>query len=329
MVRCLTVARELRDRGCQVAFAMRFGPLARELVAAHGFPVLTPEADSGAGQFSCESRLTGVIRDRRAGVLVIDARDDLDLASVRRIGKTGVLIASIDDLDDRRLGAHLAFYPPIPQLGSLDWTGFTGELHAGWEWVPLRPEFDGVGRLPDGTIPRVLVTMGGSDPRGFTLQAVRALRQSSRNFATTVVIGPAFPHREALAALLSCPGRAFELLEAPESMSQVMAGADLALASFGVTAYELAAVGVPALYLCLSPDHADSAGAFVEAGIALSLGFQEKISETALALLVDDLLADRAKCRAMGEKAHGLVDGKGAGRIAECIIRKRSEDACR
>ena len=40
------------------------------------------------------------------------------------------------------------------------------------------------------------------------------------------------------------------------------ASADLAVASFGVTAYELAAVGVPAVYLCLTDDHAESAEAF-------------------------------------------------------------------
>jgi spore coat polysaccharide biosynthesis predicted glycosyltransferase SpsG len=327
VVRCLSIARELRDtQGCTVAFAMRFGPVGRDLVSEHGFPVLAPVTEEG--EFSCVSWLAGLVREFGADVLIIDARDDLDLEGVKEIKQSGVLVASIDDLGDRRLGADLAFYPPIPQLHSLDWTGFLGELHAGWQWVPLRSEFRGLERQPEEPLPRLLVTMGGSDPAGFTLQALRALQLSRLDFALTVIIGPAFSGREELADLLAASGREFQLLQAPASMARVMTGCDLALASFGVTAYELAAAGVPAIYLCLTPDHAESASAFVAAGIARSLGFREEICGTMLAGHVEELLADRAGCRSMGERARGLVDGRGAARIAECIIRKRSEDAC-
>jgi spore coat polysaccharide biosynthesis protein SpsF len=42
------------------------------------------------------------------------------------------------------------------------------------------------------------------------------------------------------------------------------------LAAFGVTAYELAAFGVPAIYLSLTQDHALSASAFEQDGMGLA-----------------------------------------------------------
>ena len=54
----------------------------------------------------------------------------------------------------------------------------------------------------------------------------------------------------------------FETIEGADDLAIAYASADLALCAFGVTAYELAAFGVPALYLGLTEDHARSAGAF-------------------------------------------------------------------
>lgn len=56
--------------------------------------------------------------------------------------------------------------------------------------------------------------------------------------------------------LLACTHRCYDVREDAHDMPALMAQADLAIASFGVTAYELAARGVPAIYLCLTDDHA-------------------------------------------------------------------------
>ena len=73
--------------------------------------------------------------------MVLDLRIDLSFSFFQRAKKAGKLLATIDDPTPNRLHCDMAFYPPVPQFHELDWTGFSGEIHRGWEFVPLRKEF--------------------------------------------------------------------------------------------------------------------------------------------------------------------------------------------
>ncbi|HSM96992.1 MAG TPA: hypothetical protein VLT91_13170, partial [Rhizomicrobium sp.] len=86
--------------------------------------------------------------------------------------------------------------------------------------------------------------------------------------------------------------------------------------AFGVTAYELAAYGVPALYLCLNEDHALSASAFERAGMGMSLGVADKIEDVDIASATWALLNDTVRRREMHAAGLMTIDGDGASRIA-------------
>jgi spore coat polysaccharide biosynthesis protein SpsF len=88
-----------------------------------------------------------------------------------------------------------------------------------------------------------------------------------------------------------------------------------------VTAYELAAFGVPALYLCLTEDHALSASAFEYAGMGVSLGLADGVSDERLAKSVWALLGNAARQREMRAAGLMTIDGQGASRVA-CDIAK-------
>lgn len=319
VVRCLALADELREvYGCRITFAVCNGSLGRDMIIEKNYHILSPP--DGVRLFDYGQWLEDVIDDVGAHTLVLDVRDDLQRSAVEKLREQGILIVTLDDPSDRRLAADLAFYPPVPQVSRADWTGFTGELHVGWEWVVLRPVFaNRVSRLPHKK-PVVLVTMGGSDPAGLTMKAVEALDLLDEGFETVVVLGPAFSHQGALRDLLAKTHRHFDVRQNVTDMAGLMTQADLAVASFGVTAYELAAVGVPAIYLCLTEDHAESASAFVEAGIAMSLGMHSDVTPDTLARSVLSLLDNDESRIKMAAQASALVDGRGATRIADRIV---------
>ena len=335
VVRCLALADELREtHNCRIAFAMRSGPLGFEMVRNKGYPVLTPSNISplpqrermGEGEasnnqsFDYDRWLAEVIGNVGAQALILDVRDDLPRAVVEWLREQGIRIVTLDDPSERRLAADLAFYPPVPQVQRMDWTGFTGQLHVGWEWVVLRREFAHRPKSMPHERPVILVTMGGSDPTGLTLKAVEALNILDEDFETVVVLGPGFSHHEALSNLLARTHRHFDVRQNVTDMRGLMVHADLAIASFGVTAYELAAMGVPAIYLCLTEDHAESASAFVEAEIAMSLGVHLDVTPEVLAQSVLFLLENDELRLQMSAQASTLVDGRGAYRIADCIV---------
>jgi spore coat polysaccharide biosynthesis protein SpsF len=313
VVRCLALAEAFRrqDDG-ELGFLMGEGPAAREMVRRAGHDVISLGPGDPTG-------LLAAVRDAGADSIVFDVRDDLSRAAVQRVRDLGVQTVVVDDGSERRLAADLAFFPPVPQVTRLDWTGFTGRRYVGWEWIILRPQFRARGASRAGTPPRLLVTMGGSDPAGLTLKAVRALTLLDLDFDTDVLVGPAFADQQALEEELRGSARQVRVRRDVEDVAGLMAEADVAVASFGITAYELAAVGVPAVHLCLSEDHAESASALVAAGAARSLGVHEGVTQEALARAVQELLADPVLRRRIGDRGREVIDGKGAGRVVEHI----------
>jgi spore coat polysaccharide biosynthesis protein SpsF len=108
----------------------------------------------------------------------------------------------------------------------------------------------------------------------------------------------------------------YETVEGADDLSTEYASADLCICAFGVTAYELAALGTPAIYLGLTPDHVASASAFADAGMGISLGLAEKIEDEDLVRTVQWLLNKPGARRAMRHAGLSLIDGRGSARIA-------------
>ena len=309
--RMTALARALRDReGIGALFAVNGSEDACEPIRRAGF------AATLLGSESLES----LIETHAPDLLLLDCREGPSRYELSKLAQRVRLTAVIDDGSERRLAADLAYYPPVPQAEALDWTSSRCAPRIGWEWAMLGSNQTLSPRAHAGR-PVLLVTMGGSDPFGLTLRSARALAKLDPVFRARFVIGPGMANRERVAKQIVSLGRNFETIEGADDLAIEYATADLALAAFGVTAYELAAFGVPALYLCLNDDHALSASAFEQAGIGVSLGVAETTSDAEIADGVRRLLNDAARRRDMRTAGLMTVDGEGHARIAADLSR--------
>ena len=255
-------------------------------------------------------------------ILVVDVRDTLSASELNSVRGQNRCVVLLDDLSDRRFAADLAFYPPVPQVARADWAGFHGKRFTGWEWVILRRQFAESVRRDHREAASVLITMGGSDPAGLTMQAVEGLELAKEKFDGTIVLGSGFRHKNALNSLLEKARRHYSVHEEVQDMRGMMSKADIALCSYGMTAFELAATGVPAIYFCLSEDHAQSASALADAGAGISLGVFNKITGETISETVTALLASQKLQHQISEAACRLIDGQGASRIANLIAKR-------
>lgn len=307
VMRCLNVARELRDRhSWGVRFAMAGEEVARRLVEQQGF---------GVAEVTEAGAMDALVAQWAPDVLMVDLRDDTGpevLCDWRRSVK---VLAVLDDGSDRRLAADLAFYPPVPQVAALTFAPQTQVL-AGWEWLPvMRPQAP-VPRTPSA-VPRLLVCMGGADPADLTGRAVAILAGLDIAFKATVVVGAAYGRHEALAARLAELGPRFRLEVAVPDLVARLPAFDLALASFGTIAHELAMMAVPMVLLGLTDDHVLSASALAAAGAAMVLGVHDRVADVEVADAVSGLLADPVRRERMATAGASLIDGDGACRIAQ------------
>jgi spore coat polysaccharide biosynthesis protein SpsF len=329
LVRALALAEELRD-GQGIGIVVLTGAheagdaqAARAFFEGHRIPVVTMLPEVGEVEFILEKA-----QRRNASALVLDIRTGLTPADLDAVRAAGVKIITIDDASARRLKADLAVYPPAPQTTVLDWSGFSGVLLVGADYVLLSPAV--ARRAKDGTRPaksRFLISMGGCDPMRLTEAVVQACAE---RIAAPIdaVIGP---------GVSDGPGVASRLLKlknvtphlAPGDPSEIYVHARAAIVSFGVTAYELAALGVPALYVALSEDHRTSARGAQALGFGRMGGVAQNFDPRALAEAAARLLADEARLGAMSRSGRAAIDGRGAERLASLIaelIRRPAED---
>ena len=341
--RGLALADELRGQhACDVTFAMREPDSAGvAAVRSLGYAVDPVEAAVDADYGNA---LAALVERRAATVIVVDVRDVLSREALDALRRSGVRVVVIDDPSNRRLAADLAFYPPAPQVQEMNWAGFTGRWFSGWEWVLLRREFAGSGLRPvesggsvgsdlwpvgsdvaggegaQSTAIDVLITMGGSDPAGMTAFTVDALNLLPMPLAVEVLTGPAFLRPKELIGAVARSTHCVRVTQAPTAMAPLMRASRIAVSSFGVSAYELAACGVPSVHVGLTPDHARSSSAFDREGIAITAGVFAEIQPRDIADAAARLIGDAGLRMRMASRARELVDGRGASRIAQLMI---------
>ena len=305
--RMVALARSLRDReGLGVLFALNGTEDAARPIRRAGFECMMLHG---------ESDLETLVDANSPDMLLLDGREGPTRAELEKLGRGVAVTAVIDDGHERRLAADYAYYPPVPGALALDWTGAGTLARMGWEWSLL-------GLDPNAAVsrasprPTVLVAMGGSDPHGLTLRMAKALGDLDPGLRVRFVIGAGMKDGAKVAAGLVKLKKNYETVEGAEDLTLAYASADVALCAFGVTAYELAALGIPAIYLGISPDHAASASAFADAGMGLSLGLAEQASDDEIARTVQWLMNKPHVRRDMRNTALSLMDGRGAARIA-------------
>ncbi len=314
--RGVALARALRDgQGVGAIFALNGDESAAAVLREAGFECVT------LPQFAQTNALALLIEDRKPDILICDARQNLTEAALKRLAARVPVAAVIDDISERRLVATHAYFSPLPQVAALNWGKSKCRVRVGWEWSVLGFDPTRVhAEKPKSDRPRIVVSMGGSDPFDLTRLAARALAKIGAPLSVRFVIGPGFRGAAALTRAIEALNPNFETVQGVADLGAEFAAADLALIAFGVTAYELAALGVPGLYLALSEDHALSASAFERNGMGTLLGLARVCRAEHIAKTVWELITDETRRRDMRAAGLNAIDGRGAERIAVDLV---------
>lgn len=324
VVRCLWLASALRENygndacGNPVWFCMDQDDIGISAVRSRGWPVIRVAAeDLGGGE-----------GEALIIIIIIDLPGGVSAEAVRSLRQRypQSLVVLMHGTCTGRIEADLIVSPIERLPDPSSWRGFRGQRYEGPAYAILDPAFARVPRRSSSVVrePRILVSMGGSDPYGLTLQALRALDSMVEALHVTVAIGPAFLHEEELRTWLAGARRQYECRR-EDSLLDLMVNSDIALVSFGTTVYELAAAGLPAIALSITEDHAQSAEVFAHGGSLMHLGLFSSISTAQIQSAVRELLHDEQRRLGMAQRGQALVDGKGAERVAKLLLARIHE----
>jgi len=254
-------------------------------------------------------------------ILVVDVRDRLTRVQLELLRQSDIRIVTIDDPEDKRLVADLAFYPPVPQVRLMSWREMIGRWFSGWEYVIVDPRFsqyegDNAFKSKD----RILISMGWSDPQGLSLLVLEALECANLDLCLSVMIGSGSKWIPALKKHRDRSRHHIELYQDPSDRVSFMADHAVAIVAFGVTAYVLIALGVPQMMVSLTSDHDASASVISGTGAAINLGLSKKIVPDELIRELQTLLSNKDQLHQMKLSARSVPIGKGASTIASMVM---------
>jgi UDP-2,4-diacetamido-2,4,6-trideoxy-beta-L-altropyranose hydrolase len=232
-------------------------------------------------------------------------------------------VVVIDDLADRPHMCDL-LVDANPERVAADYAvpaGAATRFLLGTRYALLRPEF--ARRRPARPwsarphAEHLLITLGGADRDNVSQRVLEALPSiERRRLKTVLVVGPASPHRQRLAAIAPA---AVEIVADPPDIAGLMQAADLAVATPSTTFWELACLRVPALLVVTADNQRAIARAADNAGAAIVLGEARHLDARKLAATITALAADPERRQRMREAGRSLVDGRGAARVADAV----------
>jgi UDP-2,4-diacetamido-2,4,6-trideoxy-beta-L-altropyranose hydrolase len=322
-MRCLALAQAWQDVGGRAVFAMAESTRAiRERLLAESCAVLDI---SGLGGGQEDSRQTiESVRAEKAEWVVVDGyhfsaeyQDTLKTA--------GCKVLFVDDY------GHAARYSADLVLNQNDCAveapyknrDSTTHLLLGTRYCMLRREFRAWSdwKRESASLGRkLLVTMGGSDPDNVTLCVIHALQQMDvPDLEAMVVVGGSNPHLAAIQSAVADSRHNISMQMNTSKMPELMAWADLAISAAGSTSWELCAMGLPALLICVARNQVASAKCLAEQGAALVMDSLTEDRTSAILAAAKRLFQEPLLREQISGKARNLVDFEGASRVVARI----------
>ena len=314
VMRCLTLARALRERGAVCGFVA--SPAVSGILNAFGAEGIEQVRATGERA----AMVLTAARDWPADAVVIDhyrfAR--ADEAVLRAPGRVLMVIDDLrraHDCDlvlDSNLGRTEVDYPGIQTLAGPAFALVRPEFVALREATPAR-------RAPGEPPRRLLISLGLTDVGGVTARVIEALMPDLGDLSVDVVLGEGAASLERLRSLAAGDARV-RLHINTQQMPALTAEADLAIGAGGSSTWERCCLGLPTVTVVLADNQRPNALALAAAGAALMIEAAAADFEDRLRVMFMELINDSARRHAVGQAAAILCDGRGAERVADGLL---------
>ncbi|SFM81902.1 UDP-2,4-diacetamido-2,4,6-trideoxy-beta-L-altropyranose hydrolase [Marinobacter pelagius] len=340
VMRCLTLADELKRQGHQCLFICREheGHLG-ELIVSKGYELyLLPASRSSKEQSSERAKnphadwlgvswqqdaeqTLEVLSAVEADWLVVD-HYALDARWERQVVATVGQILVIDDLADRDHECSLLLDQNLGRVAS----DYDQRVPAhcvrliGPEYVLLRPEF---ARLRQRSLKRrqqpqlksILISLGGIDKTNVTGQVLRAIAESSlpSEIKLDIIMGAASPHLEEVRDQAQRLRFSVTVSVNVSDMAERMCEADLSIGAAGSTSWERCCLGLPAIVVVLADNQRLAAQALKEEDVAIIVDSGESVRTVLDRMMTDGSLT--TSLASMARAGSELVDGMGCNRV--------------
>ncbi|TCV84261.1 UDP-2,4-diacetamido-2,4,6-trideoxy-beta-L-altropyranose hydrolase [Sulfurirhabdus autotrophica] len=340
LMRCLTLAEVLRERGAQISFVCRehtgnLIPLVRQkAMSVKALPTTEANATETGEDYASWLGVTQAVdaeqsiealNGEKPDWLVVD-HYGLDIEWEQRLRPHVGKLIVIDDLANRHHDCDVLLDQNFSAEGERRYSGLVPDacrLLAGPRYALLRPEYADYRRkhrFRDGQVKKVLVFFGGSDPQNMTGKTLEALsRTDLKDLEVDVVVGANNPHRKSIEQ--QAFHRPFTNLHEPRPhLADLMAKADLALGAGGATTWERMCLGLPAVVILIAENQRPGTEALAAVKLIQYVGQASDMTPESISKEVVGLISNPKRLIELSVQNQLMVDGLGAMRVREVMM---------
>jgi UDP-2,4-diacetamido-2,4,6-trideoxy-beta-L-altropyranose hydrolase len=316
VMRCLSIGDAIRKKGGEAVYITVD---AKEIIEEAGFRCIRI---GGVFDDLSGEDLSPLLADMEIGTLLVDSYF-ADAAYFERLrGKART--AAVYDMGDTRLPVSMLINYNM-DYDSHDYPDHM-KLLLGCAYAPLRAEFSNL-RLNRsfGEAGHVMLTTGGTDKYNITGQVIEMIREDGffEDSVLHVVVGALNVFAGEIKKKAEKTPR-IQLYENCRDMAALMQKCDVAISAGGSTLYEICACGLPCIPFSMADNQENVVDVMGKKGVMLPAGHYEKDPEGCLDAIRGNLkmlVRDAGLRERLSKKETGLVDGKGAGRIADELLK--------
>lgn len=341
VMRCLSLADALQQRGTQIRFVSRHLPeRLQNMLTAKGHKVALLNNNlkgeviddvvhanwlSTNPQQDAQDTIQALL-GQTWDWLIVD-HYSLDVRWERMVRPIAKRIMVIDDLADR---PHECGWL-VDQTYGEDGTRYHGLLPAdchklfGTSYALLRPEFavvrTQVARKIFPEDPKTVhVFFGGADIRANTLRFTMLLLNNFPDLLLKVAVGPESTFEAELKRLAIHYGPRLSWEKGITNMAEHMSACDVAIGAPGMATWERACLGVSAAYIAVSENQIAILEQLAMRGLCFFLGLDQVITNSGFVNAIESFLGDRGRLVAMRELGMAAVDGFGVERVITVLL---------
>jgi len=344
IMRCLTLAGELRSAGAEVFFLSRAWPgNLFALVEKQGFVLFPlpyedkendgeglPRTDAGQPPLIPWERdveeTRAILGNNRIHLdwLIVDGYSfDCRWEEGCRAWADRIMV--IDDMANRQHDCDLLLdqnYMKNYESRYEKWTPPRCRKLLGPQYALLRGEFRKLrmSRLwIDKPLKKASIFFSAADSENETEKALRAVEELGEVIGSVdVIVGAANVRKERIREICAALGNA-EFYCQVENMAYLMSTADFAMGAAGSSTWERCCLGLPAVVTVLSADQSGIAEALNEYGAVHNLGWFFNVDVQDYVRAIRTLSAEEMK--SMAERGMSLVDGLGSRRVVGELLK--------
>ena len=343
VMRCLTLAKELRECGIEIHFVCRMldGHM-RETIAENKFNVtmLAPLEGSenepqlpysdwlGENQeYDAKQTLPTVSKIKPDCIIVDHYTLDYKWQSIVKPYTNKIMV--IDDLGDRKHECDFlldqTFGTSADKYSRL--VPEKCQIFTGTEYALLRKEFVSIrsstlsARKETNDLNTILISFGGMDRENLSLIALKACEESALKPQASIhiVVGASNQNHESLIKFIKNSRHDVKLHVNINNIATLMSEADLAIGAGGTTSWERCALGLPSLVVCVADNQVDVIANLNEVGALKSLGNKKHVSIETIHSAIDMFVDHPQKLKEMQLAAAAICDGNGTKRLVASL----------